>query len=61
MTNCEIFVLNKEGAPPGYGDDQRLILIMGYDAQVAQGVMQIENLLGSRYGRVASREACVSA
>ena len=32
-TNCEIFVLDKEGAPPGYGDDQRLIIIMGYDAQ----------------------------
>ena len=46
-TNCEIFVLDKEGAPPGYGDDQRLIIIMGYDAQVAQGVMQIKNLLGS--------------
>ena len=52
----------QQGAPPpGYGDDQRLIVIMGHDAQVAQGVMQIENLLGSRYGRVASREACVSA
>jgi len=44
---CEVFVLNKEGAPPGYDDHQRLVVLMGSDAQVAQGVMQIENLLGS--------------
>ena len=44
---CEIFVLNKEGAPPGYDDYQRLIVLMGSDAQVAQGVMQIANMLGS--------------
>ena len=55
MTNCEIFVLNKEGAPPGYGDDQRLIIIMGYDAQIAQGVMHIESLLGSVPGLPSSR------
>ena len=55
MTNCEIFVLNKEGAPPGYGDDQRLIIIMGYDAQIAQGVMHIESLLGSVPGLPSPR------
>ena len=59
---CEIFVLNKEGAPPGYDDHQRLVVLMGSDAQVAQGVMQIENLLGSVSSCSANEfEACAAA
>ena len=60
---CEIFVLNKEGAPPGYDDHQRLVVLMGSDAQVAQGVMQIENLLGSVSSCSAANEfgACAAA
>ena len=44
-TTCEIFVLDKEGAPPGYGPDQRLICLVGYDSQVSGAMAEIDQVL----------------
>ena len=44
-TQCEIFVLDKEGPPPGYGVDQRLIVLMGNDMQVTSAMAEVEQCL----------------
>ena len=44
-TQCEMFILDKEGPPPGFPFDQRLVVLMGQDAQVSAAVSQVENLL----------------
>jgi len=44
-TTCEIFVLDKEGPPPGCGPDQRLICLVGYDSQVSGAMAEIDQVL----------------
>ena len=44
-TTCEIFVLDKEGAPPGFGADQRLICLVGFDSQVSSAMAEIDQIL----------------
>ena len=35
-TNCNVFVLLKEGAPPGFTKEQRLVILIGRPEQVKQ-------------------------
>lgn len=50
-TGCNIFILDKEGPPPGFADDQRLIVLMGYEAQVVHANAEVEALLSSSLAR----------
>ena len=45
ISTCEIFVLDKEGAPPGCSPDQRLICLVGYDTQVSSAMAEIDQVL----------------
>jgi len=46
-TGASIFVLDKEGPPPGWSNDWRLVIIMGYEAQVIHAIQEVETLIGS--------------
>mmetsp|Transcript_23016 Transcript_23016/g.53208 ORF Transcript_23016/g.53208 Transcript_23016/m.53208 type:complete len:117 (-) Transcript_23016:1201-1551(-) len=50
-TSCKIFVLDKEGPPPGYGDDERMVTLVGFDSQVAHGEMEINTIVQSALNR----------
>lgn len=53
-TNCEIFVLDKEGPPPGFGFDQRLIVLMGTEAVVAHANVEINAIVEACKGKTSS-------
>ena len=40
-TQCEIFVLDKEGPPPGCGMDQRLIVLLGTSSTVSHAAAEV--------------------
>ena len=40
-TGCELFVLDKEGPPPGYPEDQRVIVVMGPAANVVRAQAEV--------------------
>jgi len=52
-TSCKIFVLDKEGPPPGHSDDQRMVTLVGFDSQVAHAEMEINTLLQSATTRMS--------
>merc|ERR1712087_726893 len=53
-TSCKIFVLDKEGPPPGYGDDERMVTLVGFDSQVAHAEVEINTIVQSAMNRPAS-------
>eukprot|EP00966_Prymnesium_polylepis_P101784 2356770-Prymnesium_polylepis.1 len=46
-TQCEIFVMDKEGAPIGYSPDQRVVILVGGPGQVMYAASEIDNLLAN--------------
>jgi len=46
-TQCEIFVLDKEGPPPNFGPDQRLICLVGTPEVVAHAHAEVLSCLQS--------------
>eukprot|EP00316_Scyphosphaera_apsteinii_P020242 CAMPEP_0119299956 /NCGR_PEP_ID=MMETSP1333-20130426/1971_1 /TAXON_ID=418940 /ORGANISM="Scyphosphaera apsteinii, Strain RCC1455" /LENGTH=660 /DNA_ID=CAMNT_0007301565 /DNA_START=15 /DNA_END=1997 /DNA_ORIENTATION=- len=44
-SGCNIFVLLKEGAPPGFAPTQRLVILIGTEQQVAVAAQKISALL----------------
>jgi len=59
-TSCNIFILDKEGPPPGYGDDQRMITLIGFESQVAHAEVEINSLLQSAMTRPSTQMAQMS-
>merc|ERR1719229_2093780 len=53
-TSAKIFVLDKEGPPPGYGDDERMVTLVGFDSQVAHAEVEISTIVQSAMNRPAS-------
>ena len=45
-TGATICILDKEGPPPGFAEEQRLVAILGSEAQVALGSREVERLVG---------------
>jgi len=50
-TSCKVFVLDKEGPPPGYEDDQRMVTLIGFESQVQAAENEIESLIQSALRR----------
>jgi len=50
-TSCKVFVLDKEGPPPGYEPDQRMVTLIGFDSQVDAAEEEIESLIQSALNR----------
>jgi hypothetical protein len=44
-TGCNVFVILKEGAPPGFGETQRLVILIGTPPQVAACAERVSKLL----------------
>ena len=44
-TGCEIFVLDKEGAPPGCAPHMRLVILMGSEVATGCAAAEIEDLM----------------
>jgi len=50
-TSCKVFVLDKEGPPPGYEEDQRMVTLIGFESQVEAAENEIESLIQSALRR----------
>ena len=44
-TGAQIFILDKEGPPPGQADDMRIVVVLGSEAQVSYASHEIANLI----------------
>jgi len=44
-TGCNIFILDKEGPPPGFPEDQRMVVFIGAEQQVAHAEVEVQTLL----------------
>mmetsp|Transcript_65041 Transcript_65041/g.178468 ORF Transcript_65041/g.178468 Transcript_65041/m.178468 type:complete len:164 (+) Transcript_65041:858-1349(+) len=44
-TACHIFVLDREGPPPGAPEDERIVVCLGTEAQVGHATYEIDQLL----------------
>jgi len=44
-TSCQVFVLDKEGPPPGYSEGQRLVVLVGSNDQITNCLETIEELM----------------
>jgi hypothetical protein len=56
-TRCEVFVLDKEGPPPGADESQRLVVLVGEPAQVRAASSEIDLLLSNQSYRPGRRLA----
>ena len=56
-TRCEVFVLDKEGPPPGADASQRLVVLVGEPAQVRAASSEIDLLLSNQNYRPGRRLA----
>ena len=63
-TQCDVFVLDKEGPPPGFDADHRLVVLMGSEEQVDAARLEIERVLtvpGYKPGRRRERSALAAS
>ena len=44
-TGAQIFILDKEGPPPGQADDMRIVVVLGSEAQVSYASHEISSLI----------------
>lgn len=44
-TACNIFILDREGPPPGASEDERVVVLVGNDSQVGHATYEIDELL----------------
>jgi|TARA_B100000524_G_scaffold305323_1_gene180526 hypothetical protein len=51
QTGCHVFVLLKEGAPPGCSAEQRMVILIGTEAAVSLATAEISLLLNAKGGQ----------
>ena len=54
-TQCEVFVLDKEGPPPGVDDNQRLVVLVGDQAQVRRAREEVDLIINNHNYRAGRR------
>ena len=53
-TGAEIFILDKEGPPPGHDEMQRIVVLLGAETQVSHATFEIKTVIENMSAENAS-------